>query len=387
MGFKIKVNWQSLQKSYSEDKQFKAKASYYGLFGASASASASDIRNTLERGGHITVEAVTGEQFKQEDVDRMMQPLLARINQTILDFSKPPEKIEPAKAELAEAKGSFVSAQAGYAVKKQLDVTRLNDTIDYSTRQIEEAQTVASGVIGIGSYSKEIKERHIVNIKPGQFSVAYFALPAVGDDLGISQISLEVDCRLGDQNRIPATAIWTKETGSWRWKGAPAQFVWFALQALTKDDPEQIKKVRFEAIYHVTTGGQMFIRRQVHEGFNGDIALIPAQTVANVITIDASRLPWAVFDPQNGKVDEVNLVLKAGDRTFSENIAPIRVDGKWTDAPTRKMLVERGAIVVPTVQFRLTSGEKLPWKGNGKPVTAGEEGNYQIRFFESDLTK
>ncbi|MDH4078363.1 MAG: hypothetical protein OEU68_00945 [Nitrospira sp.] len=385
MGFKIKVNWESLQKHYSNDKQFRAQASYYGLFGGSADVKASTIRDTLEKGGHIKVESVTGEQFKPEDVERVMQSFISRINQTILEMNKPPEKIEAAKSGLADAKGTFVSAQFGYAVKKQLNVSRLNETIDYTTRAIEEAQTVASGLIGIGSYAKEIKERHIVNIKPGQFSTAYFALPAVGDDLGINQISLEVNCRLDDQKKLPATAIWTKERGAWHWKGVPAQFIWFPLQSITGDDPEKIKKLKFESVYTIVTGGQSFVRRHTHEGFNGDIALIPAVAVANAITMDTSRLPWAVFDQQQGKIEEVDIVLKAGDRTFSQKIAPIRVDGKWVDAPIKKLLVERGATVIPTVQFRLTSGEKRPWKDNGNPISAGEEGNYDLRFFPSDV--
>src|SRR5262249_28471978 len=102
-GFKVTVSWDQLRDYFSKDERIRASVSYSAFFGlvrasASYEKQNSEIREALEQHKCIKVEVIEGTGFTLADADKYLQPLLARINQELLDDTKPPEKIDPANA-------------------------------------------------------------------------------------------------------------------------------------------------------------------------------------------------------------------------------------------------------------------------------------------------
>ena len=108
-GFKITANWDQAYSFYSSDERFRARASYYGWFSASAAADRTYIRDSLLQNGAIKVESITGGNFTAETLDSYLQPIVKRLNDQLLQQLRPPPKINPATAASPSASGVLVA--------------------------------------------------------------------------------------------------------------------------------------------------------------------------------------------------------------------------------------------------------------------------------------
>jgi hypothetical protein len=196
-GFKVKLNYRNAFKHYSENTEFRARASYYGLFSASYSRSTAEIREELISSGAMTVEVTTDKDFTIDKIDRYLQPILKRLNDEILEYTKPPEAIDPAKAASPSAGGYFGGAGYSVATKSVEKIRQIEEVIDFTHQSIVERNTVASGFIGIGNYPEKIRNQVFQKVDGTRFPAVYATFPEVPE--GISRVELKVALVVRDE--------------------------------------------------------------------------------------------------------------------------------------------------------------------------------------------
>jgi hypothetical protein len=90
--------------------------------------------------------------------------------------------------------------------------------VTFRSRHLQERKTIAAGFVGIGSYPEEIRRRLVTVVPPGPWKSAFFLLPNVGDaqEIGISQVDLELRLRKGNDTHSTQVAVWKPANG---WTG------------------------------------------------------------------------------------------------------------------------------------------------------------------------
>jgi hypothetical protein len=178
LGLKVEWDWQSIYNHYSSDEKFKASASYFGWVGASYEYSSQKIWDILTSDNSIRISGITGEGFNPQDLDKILQPILARINSEILAGVQPPEKIAPAVASAPSASGRFFSVGYSVAMKEKHEIKSGKGTFDFSVQNMVERTTVIGGFMGIGSYSKDVRDLLVLNSTEDDYKSASIILPS-----------------------------------------------------------------------------------------------------------------------------------------------------------------------------------------------------------------
>jgi hypothetical protein len=152
VGFIVTIDWGQIFRHYSGDERFRAAAPYLGFFGAPDEGSAKQIREDLINNKDIKVEVIGGNNLKMEDLDKLLQPILARINAELIEAIKPPLLVEPDVAAGPSA-GSW--GLAGYsAVMKSADKVKTGyETWDMRFKSIVERRTIAKRIYWSGRIS------------------------------------------------------------------------------------------------------------------------------------------------------------------------------------------------------------------------------------------
>lgn len=227
-GFKVKLNYRNAFDHYSKNEQFRARASYYGFFSASAASDRTTIREGLVNSGAMTIEIIDSQNFTIEKIDAYLQPILKRINDQILETQKPPVAIDPAQAPPPSGGGYFGSAAYSVAMKEVSKVKTQVEEIDFRQQSIVERSTVASGFIGIANYSEAIKQQLFTAVDGVVQKSAYIAFPEV--PRGIKRVDLVVELKARDEVFSQRTYQYLVESG---WKdiatGKPADRIGFSL--------------------------------------------------------------------------------------------------------------------------------------------------------------
>jgi hypothetical protein len=372
-GFKVKVNWRQAYRHYSSSSDFRVEASYWGLVGASYRRTSQEVFNDLVRSNSIEVELITGESFDLNEAHKYLQPILARINQQLLDI-KPPPQITPAQAQLGQKGGFFGGGNYAVAFKSGADTLSGTEEISMKVRSIVERQTVASGFIGIQQYPQAVRDAAVFYAPIG-FERPVFLLPQVGssEELGIQEINMQIDAMGGSPERRLSrkNAKWTPGTsGGWRVDGSSSEAVSFGLGGFGLT-PEQRRRVRFALDTRISFGpnkSPLMYQETVEPPPIGTTSVITPTDVVDLIEIDARQLKWRNVQ-SDGRLERIDVTITSGTRRATTSISPQLNDRVWS-IPVKFVWMVK-ALPTPdpinvNLQFKLQGDPSTKsWASNG----------------------
>ena len=189
---RITADYRLIANHYSKNEKTKvaaAASAWFGLVKANAEYRSDfmEARDSLEKAGALKVDVYGNEQIPSEKLNELfVAPVLARINQQILEVQKSPEKTVPASAPdpVAEASAGGWGFATAYgksvAVKNVSEVRDYKETVDLKFRDVVPRQTLVAGFIGVGNYDEKIKDQLYITASR-QFPTAILKLPLLGD--------------------------------------------------------------------------------------------------------------------------------------------------------------------------------------------------------------
>jgi hypothetical protein len=395
VGFTVTVDWDTAYTFYSKDEKARGEAMVLGIFGVNASVDRNKLLETLKQNKVITIDEIDN----PENGAKYLELILDRINKELLEASKPPDRVPEAAAENNKVSDKILNALKGrfwgsgsYSVslKNRNQVKKGHETVSFRSRKLQERKTIASGFVGIGSYSEEIRKRLVTVVPPGPWKSAFFLLPNVGDaqEIGISQVDLEVRLKKGDATHSTQVAVW-KPTGGWGGVGStgPRSMLAFGLMDLYTADPT-LKDVKFETATQVTLKNDVL---RVNDSLPVDDqrAIVTPLSATKVIRLDTTSLSWSGLLPES-KLVSATVSLRAGDKSFNALVKPRLIDNKLAPPAPANWVVPRNVpSVTATITFRLADGSTVSWSGNGRNLASGLEnaGDLFIELVDSDWRK
>lgn len=320
-GFKVTVNWDQAYSFYSKDEKFRASASYFGWFSASASSDRTTIRDQLIQSGAVKVEAITGGTFSQEILDSYLQPIVKRLNDQLLQQLQPPSKIDPASVSTPSSSGFFGGAGYSVAVKDVSMVKKGSETWDFSFSSIIERAGAANGLVSVRTYTPEARKMAVMSVDAGQWDRVYYAMPRVPG--GVDSATLRVRLRAADQVITDRYFNWKQSTG---WVNAqgnqPLNGVWISLLAHADADK---KTLVWDNSYDFSVG-QFTVNSKVSIPIDGDAPLVSPSDLMRVIRTTGDGLE---FESTSGvaKLVSVDISLHDGPRTGRQSFRLETVQG------------------------------------------------------------
>jgi len=372
-GFKVTVDYSQLFTHYSKDEKFRAQASYFGWFGASYERTVQQIREELINNKDIKVEVISGEQFSLADIDKYLQPILARINAELIEAAKPPAEIAPATASTPSAGGWFGGGGYSVAIKDVTKVKKGTEVWDMRVQQIVERKTVAQGFIGLGAYPQQIKDRAVTTVPRSGFKSAYLMLPlpAVVDELGVSNIDLQVSLIAGGQPVQSQAVLWTPG-GKWKDIGGGDRSVLaFPLTGLSVNDSD-LKTAKFRSKINITTKKQVYTVETTSDAFDGQRAMPGVNgSLFDVVEVDGSGLSFAGLSNQ-GNILAANVQVKAGPQVLgTDMLRPKSINGTLQLPDPVRYLVpplrDSTTPVIVNASFQTKGGVKK-WRFDGSNI-------------------
>lgn len=395
VGFTVTVDWDEAYNFYSKDEKIRAEVSAAGFFGGKAAIDRNKLVETLKKNKVFTIDEIDN----PENGAKYLEMILDRINKELLQAAIPPQTVAEAKAEdpslskniVEKLKNKFFGS-AGYTVatKHRSLVRKGKETVSFRSRKLQERKTLASGFVGIGAYSEDIRKRLVTIVPPGPWKSAFFLLPNVGDaqEIGISQVDLEIRLRKGDSTHATQVAVWKPANG---WTGiggtGPRSLLVFGLMDLYSQDPT-LKDVKFDTATQVTLKNDVL---RVNDSLPVDDqrAIVTPLSATKVVRLDTSSLSWSGLVPDS-KLVSATVSLKAGDKSFNALVKPRLLDSKLAPAAPVNWIVPRTvSSIVATVTFRLADGSTVTWSGNGRNLASGQEnaGDLFIELVDADWRK
>lgn len=347
-GYKVTADYQAARDFYSKNEKFAARASYYGLFGGSVSSETTYIRDQLVQSGVLKPEITASNECKAERLDSLMQPVLKRINDQILEVMKPPAEIVPAQAGTPSTGGYFGGVGYSVAVKKVSQLKRLTETIEFNQQTIVERNTVAQGFVGIGKYSDDIKSKLVLTVDGTVNPGTYLAFPQV--PRGVDRVDLSVSLLARGQHFATGQFQYLRAQNAWTdlQTGKNADRISFSLAGIeqafgkagVKDAELRIAKVLTteQDATSVTSAGP------VTEG---------ASTVDLNKELSGVRLiPSAlVFTQSGGNLKRVTVSAKSAEKLRSYNFEAVNVNGTWQSPGNEYFFSpDKGQVVELTVR-------------------------------------
>lgn len=347
-GYKVTTDYQQARDYYSKNEKFAARASYYGLFSGSVSSETTDIRDQLVQAGALNIEVLASNQCPAERLDTLMQPILKRMNDQVLEVFRPPERIDPAQAGTPSTGGYFGGAGYSVVVKKVSELKKLNETVSFEQATIVERTTVAQGFIGIGSYPESVKQGLVLTVDGTINPGTYVAFPQVPQ--GVDRVDLDVRLSARDQPFGTGQYQYLRSSNSWKnlQTGSTPDRISFSLagieQALGKDG---LKEARL-SITKVLSTQQDSMRAVSSAPVSQGSAALELQQGLFGVRLSPSAVP---FRQLGGDFVRVQVTVKAGDKTKSYVFQALNANGVW-QAPADEYFFapQRGLPVELTVK-------------------------------------
>jgi hypothetical protein len=247
--------------------------------------------------------------------------------------------------------------------------------VTFKSRHLQERRTIAAGFVGIGGYSEEIRRRLVTVVPPGPWKSAFFILPNVGDaqEVGISQVDLELRLRTGTATHATQVAVWKPANG---WTGigggtTPRSLVVFGLMDLYQKDPT-LANVKFETVSQITLKNDV-LRVTDSLPVDDQRAIVTPLSAVKVLRLDATSLSWAGLVP-GSKLVSATVSVRAGDRSFNTLIKPRLLDAKLVPpAPVTWIMPRAVPSATAKITFRLSDGSTVSWTRNGENLVSGQE--------------
>ena len=249
----------------------------------------------------------------------------------------------------------------------------------FRSRHLQERKTIAAGFVGIGSYPEEMRRRLVTVVPPGPWKSAFFLLPNVGDaqEIGISQVDLELRLRKGNDTHSTQVAVWKPANG---WTGiggaAPRSLVAFGLMDLYQKDPT-LANVKFETVTQITLKNDV-LRVTDTLPVDDQRAIVTPLSAVKVLRLDTTSLSWAGLEPTS-KLVSATVSVRAGDRSFNTLVKPRLLDSKLAPpAPVTWIMPRAVPSVTATITFRLSDGSTINWARNGQNLASGQENSTDL---------
>lgn len=392
-GFTVEVDWDMAYTFFSKDEKARAEVSVMGMFGGKASGDRNKFVETLKQNRVLTITEIE----PGEAGEKALVLILARINQELLAAATPPTAVAEASASDPKTPENFLKRMsnkifgtAGYsvAIKDRRVVKKGKETVRFISRKLQDRKTLASGFVGIGAYPEDVRKRLVTIVPPGPWKSAFFMLPNVGDaqEIGVSQVDLEIRLRIGNTTHATQVAMWKPATG-WRGIGGtntdPRSLVAFGLMDLYAKDPT-LQDVMFETATQVTLRNDV-IRVTDSLPVDDQRAIVTPLSAVKVVRLDTTSLSWAGLVPDSELVS-ATISVKAGDRSFTTLVKPRLIDAKLVPPAPINWVVPRSGPVTATITFRLKDGRTINWAQNGKNLAAGFEssGDLFLELLDAD---
>lgn len=409
VGFTVTVDWDQAYNYYSKDEKIRAELSLGGWFGGKANIDRNKLIESMKQNKVFTIDEIDN----PENGAKYLEMVLDRINKELLQNAIPPQTIAEAQAGdptpsqniLDKLKNKYFGS-AGYsvAIKQRSQVRSGKEVVSFRSRKQQERKTIAAGFVGIGSYPEEMRKRLVHIVPPGPWKSAFFLLPNVGDaqEIGISQVDLEVRLKKGDATHATQVAVWKPTavsppagasatpvltvTGGWTGVGGtgPRSLLVFGMMDLYAQDPT-LSGVRFETATQITLKNDV-LRVNESRLVDDQIALVPPLSATKIIRLDTSSLSWSSLVPES-KLVSATVTVKAGDKSFNALVKPRLVDGKPLPPREVNWVVPRNvSSIVANVTFRLADGSTVAWSDNGRNLAEGQEnaGDLPIELVDKD---
>ena len=139
-----------------------------------------------------------------------LQPIVKRLNDTLLNDAQPPQKIDPSSAGAPSTQGYFGGAGYSVTVKDVKYVLKGKETWDFRFSSIVERGGVADGNVGLKGYPKEVRDSLITSVKAGDWDKVYFSTPNAP---GVDSADLKVQLKDGAKVVAERYLKWSDRTG------------------------------------------------------------------------------------------------------------------------------------------------------------------------------
>jgi hypothetical protein len=354
-GYKVIADYKAARDYYSKNEKFAARASYYGLFGGSVSSETSEIRDNLTQAGVLKIETTASNECKTDRLDALMQPVLKRVNDQILEILKPPPVIAPADPGTPSTGGYFGGIGYSVAVKKESQLRKFNEIIEFTQQTIIERNTVAQGFIGIGNYPEDIKKQLVLTVDGTINPGTYLAFPQV--PRGIERVDLNIDLTARDQQFSTGQYQYLRSTNLWKdlQTGTTPDRISFSLAGIE----QAFGKVGFK-------DAKFLIKKVVHtESDNttvtstGPVSEGPAAIDLQQNLVGARIIPSALLFKQiGGDLVRVTVMAKSGQKSKSYIFVAVNVNGNWQPPASEFYFApEKGQTIELTIKSIKTSPE------------------------------
>lgn len=166
-------------------------------------------------------------------------------------------------------------------------------------------------------------------VEPGQS--AFFILPVVGDaeELGISQVDMQIALFHQGQRYDAQSVKWTPAAGRRDRNNISRTAVPFPLAYwYQKMGESAMKPVKFETNTLITLGRNVLKFRQPVDMFDGEKPIATPLFAVEVVKIDGQDLNWRRVK-DDATLSRVSVALKSGDQDFKKTLRARNVDGEW----------------------------------------------------------
>jgi hypothetical protein len=382
-GFKISIDWDQTYSYYSRDEKIRASASYFGWFGASYERNSQQIFSDLQQNKCIKVDIFAGENLTMADVEKYLQPILARINQEILSNFTPPPAIDPAIASSPTNNGSFFSAGYSVAMKDVRSTKHGTEVMDFSVQQVIERKTIAGGFIGIGKYSKNVKDKVVQFATDGPLKTAYILLPNVfskadAQAMGISDITMECEIS-GSGRKYSSVSRWRTSDEQWTADGKTKQeFMLIPLGQFLATDNDLSKLNVINRIVINSDNKVIKYEEVVRPNDGGFLIGTINKAGYEILTIDPSDIDYKRLNA-SAKTTDIQMKIQIGQDMIRKAYKPFRMsDGSYVAPSLDKIIIFRQGNAqnysINIIQNR-DDGSTKSWKYNG--VNTGLPAKFQ----------
>lgn len=186
----VEVDWDQTFSHFSENTKEKKYWNALLFAGGTSRTDTKKIAESLIENKCIKV-TMEGREDELEALQKVLDPILERINSELIEKMAPPEKVDPAEAEEPSyGIGMFYGGGSSYAMKDKKVTKKGKETFTFNRAKIITRATSCGTFIGIGNYDKDIIEACNIVMEPGNWEKAYYTIPAVGADPSLLSIDL-----------------------------------------------------------------------------------------------------------------------------------------------------------------------------------------------------
>lgn len=379
--FNVTVDWDKLYRFYSENTKSGSEAGFnlfgFGI-GTSESKNYSKMHTTLVNNEIITISQNATLEIAPELLNAYMAPIYDQINSEVMSAATDSaENPNPANAknplkkswlqQLASIRGGAKSGTNSSIV----DVNHRNTgkkTFNFEASTEIEVPHPVSGNIGINNYPDSVKERLISVVPRFEWTRAYYQLPPVGDsdDIGISQVDMEVSLTDGSSVKERQVASWRPQSGWTDMRGRARNSLNFPLLALEASGFD-LESAQFHSKTHVSYKRNVLVVEGYQSAVHGGTPATKPWAGIDVVSVVGSSLTWSKLEPDYSDLISVSVLLKQGDLKIHGKLNPVRINGIWSEPEPFFALVEKGGGPITLhIRGKMNSGRTIDWVHNGK---------------------